>query len=272
MSRLAGKVAIVTGGAGGIGRAVCEAMASEGASVVVADTSTQGVEEVAAAIRELGGAAIGLVADVSNRSDVEALVSGAEVEFAVPSIVFHSAGITSGAGSTGLLDLTDADWDRIIGVNLRGTFLVSQTVARRLVAARQGGSIIAVSSIGAERPMFGSPAYHTSKAGVSGLTRALAVNLAHHGIRANGIAPGYIATPMLQDVLSEDQESVLRSRVPIGRLGIPADLTGVAVFLASDESSYITGQILGVDGGALVLGWTPAQRSTSLAANPGGEV
>jgi glucose 1-dehydrogenase len=272
MNRLDGKVAIITGGAGGIGRAVSEAMAAEGASVVVADVSAERAEEVAAAILELGGAAIGCAADVSDRAEVEALVGTAESAFGVPSVVFHSAGITNAGGPTGLLELSDTDWDRIVAVNLRGTFLVSQAVARRLVAVGQGGSIITVSSIGAQRPMFGSPAYHTTKAGVSGLTRALAINLAHHGIRANGLAPGYIATPMMRDVMSEDQESVLLSRVPMARLGVPADLTGVAVFLASDASSYITGQILGVDGGALVLGWTPAQRSTSVAANSGGEV
>ena len=272
MKRLDDKVAIVTGGAGGIGRAVCEAMAAEGASVVVADISATGAEEVATVIQELGGAAIGCAADVSERADVEALVAAAESAFAVPSIVFHSAGITNAGGPTGLLELADTDWDRIIDVNLRGTFLVSQVVARRLVLSGEGGSIITVSSIGAQRPMFGSPAYHTTKAGVSGLTRALAVNLAHHGIRANGIAPGYIATPMMQDVMSEDQEETLLSRVPMARLGVPADLTGAAVFLASDESSYITGQILGVDGGAFVLGWTPAQRSATAATNRDGEV
>jgi glucose 1-dehydrogenase len=271
MKRLDGKVAIVTGGGGGIGRAVCEAMAAEGASVVVADVSSTAAEEVAGAIRELGGAAIACAADVSERIDVEALVAAAESTFAVPSIVFHSAGITGTGGPTGLLELGDSDWDRIVDVNLRGTFLVSQAVARRLVACGQGGSIITVSSIGAQRPMFGSPAYHTTKAGVSGLTRALAVNLAHHGIRANGLAPGYIATPMMRGVMSEDQESTLLSRVPMARLGVPADLTGAAVFLASDESSYITGQILGIDGGAAVLGWTPAQSSAAVVVDPGGE-
>jgi glucose 1-dehydrogenase len=269
MSRLDGKVAIVTGGAGGIGRAVCEAMAAEGASVVVADLSGAAADEVAAAIRELGGAAIGCAADVSERMDVEALVATAESEFSVPSIVFHSAGITNAGGPTGLLELADTDWDRIVDVNLRGTFLVSQAVARRLVACGKGGSIITVSSIGAQRPMFGSPAYHTTKAGVSGLTRALAVNLAHHGIRANGLEPGYIATPMMRGVMSDNQEATLLSRVPMARLGVPADLTGAAVFLASDESCYITGQILGIDGGAAVLGWTPAQSPATAIVDRG---
>jgi NAD(P)-dependent dehydrogenase (short-subunit alcohol dehydrogenase family) len=259
MNRLEGKVAIVTGGAGGIGRAAALAMAAEGARVVIGDISADGAEEAAAAIQELGGAAIARSVDVSIRADVEALTSAAEAAYGVPSIAFCCAGTTTAGGQTGLLELTDAEWDRVVDVNLRGTFLTSQVLARRLVAAGEGGSIITVSSIGAERPMFGAPAYHTTKAAVSGLTRALAVNLAHHGIRANGIAPGYIATPMLLSLLDEEREELLRSRVPMARLGQPDDLAGALVFLASDESAYVTGHILHVDGGAFVMGWTPAQ-------------
>jgi NAD(P)-dependent dehydrogenase (short-subunit alcohol dehydrogenase family) len=152
----------------------------------------------------------------------------------------------------------------VVDVNLRGTFVTSQVVAQRLVAIGEGGSILTVSSIGAQRPMFGAPAYHTTKAGVSGLTRALAVNLAHHGIRVNAIAPGYIATPMMLALLDDEREATLLSRVPMHRLGVPDDLVGAAVFLASDESAYVTGHILHVDGGAFVLGWTPAQSSPHL--------
>jgi NAD(P)-dependent dehydrogenase (short-subunit alcohol dehydrogenase family) len=261
MSRLRGKVAVVTGGAGAIGLAVAKAMAAEGASVVVADLSAESAEVAAGAIRDAGGAAIGVAADVSVRSDVEALADAAEEAFGVPSVAFCSAGITSAGGSTELLELTDHEWDRVVAVNLRGTFLTSQIVAQRLVRAEAQGSIITVSSIGAQRPMIGAPAYHTTKAAVSGLTRALAVNLARYGIRANGIAPGYIATQLLMDVLGEEPEraEALLSRVPARRFGETSDLTGAAVFLASDESAYVTGEVLHVDGGALVLGWTPAQ-------------
>jgi NAD(P)-dependent dehydrogenase (short-subunit alcohol dehydrogenase family) len=260
MNRLAGKVAIVTGGAGAIGQAVAQAMAAEGASIVIGDRRAERAEAAAAAVRTAAGAAIGVAADVSVRSDVEALADAAEEAFGVASVAFCSAGITSAGGSTELLELTDDEWDRVVAVNLRGTFLTSQVVAQRLVRAGARGSIITVSSIGAQRPMFGAPAYHTTKAAVSGLTRALAVNLAHHGIRANGIAPGYIATEMLMNVLgSGDRAGALVSRVPMGRLGETSELTGAAVFLASDESTYVTGQVLHVDGGALVQGWTGSQ-------------
>ena len=258
MSRLAGKVAIVTGGAGAIGHAVAQAMAAEGAAVVIGDLERERAEAAAAAIRDAGGRAAGVAVDVSVRSDVEALAGVAEAEFGVASVLFCSAGITSAGGSPELLELTDAEWDRVMEVNLRGTFLASQTVARRLVRAGAPGSIITVSSVGAERPMFGAPAYHTTKAAVAGLTRALAVNLAHHGIRANSIAPGYIATELLMNVLGERADALL-SRVPMRRLGETSDLTGAAVYLASDESAYVTGQVLHVDGGAAVLGWTAAQ-------------
>jgi NAD(P)-dependent dehydrogenase (short-subunit alcohol dehydrogenase family) len=271
MSRLEGKVAIVTGGAGAIGRAVAEAMAAEGASIVVGDLTSESAEAAAAAIRAAGGEAIGVAVDVSLRSDVEALADAAEDAFGVATVAFCSAGITGAGGSTALLELTDEEWDRVVAVNLRGTFLTSQIVAQRLVRAGAPGSIITVSSIGAQRPMFGAPAYHTTKAAVSGLTRALAVNLAHHGIRANAIAPGYIATELLMDVLGTDPErtEALLSRVPARRFGETEDLTGAAVFLASDESSYVTGQVLGVDGGALVLGWTAAQPRASGAPGAG---
>jgi NAD(P)-dependent dehydrogenase (short-subunit alcohol dehydrogenase family) len=192
MTRLAGRVAVVTGGAGGIGRVVAEAFAAEGASVAVADTSGEAAQDVADGIGAAGGVALSVQADVSVRADVEALVRLATGAFGVPDIAFCSAGITTAGGDPALLELTDEEWSRVFAVNVTGTFLTSQVIARALVDAAKGGSIITVSSIGGQRPMFGVPAYHTTKAAVAGLTRALAVNLAHHGIRANSIAPGYI--------------------------------------------------------------------------------
>lgn len=262
MNRLLGKVALITGGAGGIGRATAEMMANEGARVVVADRFLERAEEAAAAIRADGGEAIAVGGDVSIRSDVDAMADAAEAAFGPVSVLVCTAGITTGGGATTFLELSDDEWDSVFNVNLRGTFLCSQVVARRLVEAGIGGSIITLSSIGGTRPMYGVPAYHTSKAAVSGLTRALAVNLAHHGIRANAIAPGYILTDMIRGVLTQEElYDTLKSRIPDGRLGEAEEVAAVAVFLASDEASYVTGQVLHVDGGAQVLGWTPSQGS-----------
>jgi glucose 1-dehydrogenase len=269
MSRLDGKVAVVTGGARGIGRTLAEAMAREGASVVIADISSDTAEATAAGINAEGGAAIAVSLDVSVRPEVDALMDATESAFGTPSVLVCSAGITTGGGDTGFLEISDDEWDRVFAVNLRGTFLCGQAAARRMVASGTRGSIITLTSIGAERPMFGVPAYHTSKAAVSGLTRAMAVNLAHHGIRANALAPGYILTDLMRSVLGDDASTAatIVNRVPMGRLGEPDELVGAAIFLASDESAYMTGHVLHLDGGAYVLGWTSAQRT----AVPGGE-
>lgn len=260
MSRLTGKVAVVTGGASGIGRAVAEAMAAEGAKVAIGDRSGAGAAEAAAAIEAAGGSAIGMAADVTVRDDVEALAGAAQDGFGTPSVVFCSAGIIGAGGSSDFLELTDAEWSRVLEVNLGGTFVTSQVCARLMVAAGIGGSIVTVSSIGVERPAGGATAYHASKGGVVGLTRALAVNLAPHRIRVNAIAPGHILTGMTQDVVEDSAvEEAVVSRVPAHRMGVPEDLAGVAVLLASDAADYVTGQTIHVDGGALVLGWTPSE-------------
>jgi NAD(P)-dependent dehydrogenase (short-subunit alcohol dehydrogenase family) len=271
MSRLAGKVAIVTGGGRGIGRTLAQAMAGEGASVAIADISADLAETAAAAINDAGGSAIAVSLDVSVRSEVDALMDATESAYGTPSVLVCSAGITTAGGEMGFLEISDEEWDRVFAVNLRGTFLCSQTAARRMVARGTRGSIITLTSIGAERPMFGVPAYHTSKAAVSGLTRAMAVNLAHHGIRANALAPGYILTELMRSVLYDDERTAaIVNRVPMGRMGEPDELVGAAVFLASDESAYVTGHVLHLDGGANVLGWTSAQTPVVPAAGGGG--
>jgi NAD(P)-dependent dehydrogenase (short-subunit alcohol dehydrogenase family) len=256
MGRLDGKVAIVTGGARGIGRAAAEAMAAQGARVVVADLSGELARAVAADIAAAGGTALGHAVDVTRRQQVEALVTAAEEAYGTPSVLCASAGIV---GEPDFLDLSDGDWARMLDVNLTGTFLAVQACARRMVAAGVGGSIVTVSSIGAERPALGATAYHASKGAIVGLTRALAVNLARHQIRVNAIAPGYIETRMMGD-LAGDPEGMrtLLDRIPLGRVGAAEDLGGVVAFLAGEEAGYLTGQVLTVDGGAAVLGWTGA--------------
>jgi NAD(P)-dependent dehydrogenase (short-subunit alcohol dehydrogenase family) len=187
------------------------------------------------------------------------MVATAVSSFGTPDILVCCAGITHVAEQHGFLELTDEEWDAVLGINLRGTFLCTQIVARRLVASGRPGSLITVSSIGASRPSFGVPAYHASKGGVTGLTQALAVNLAPHRIRANGLAPGYILTDMTREGLDDPElYRVLLSRITLYRMGDPGELAGAAIFLASDESAYMTGQLLHIDGGALVHGWVPA--------------
>jgi NAD(P)-dependent dehydrogenase (short-subunit alcohol dehydrogenase family) len=255
--RLEGKVAVVTGGARGIGRAIAEGMAREGALTVIADRA---VDEATAA--GTSSIAESYQVDVSVRSEVEGLVEAVATSHGTPAVVVCCAGIISVAEPQGALELTDEEWDGIIDVNLRGTFLCAQAVARRLVAERRPGSIITVSSIGASRPTSGAPAYHASKGGVVGLTRSLAVNLAPHGIRVNCLAPGYILSDMTRESLDDaETEKLVLDRIPLGRMGKPEDLAPAAVYLASDESAYVTGQVHFVDGGAVVLGWTPAARA-----------
>lgn len=258
MPRLERKVAIVTGGARGIGRAIALGMAHEGACVVIGDRLPSAAQQTAHGIEGAGGAALAVAVDVAVRAEVEALAATTVARFGTPDILVTCAGITHTSDAPGFLDLTDVEWAAVLDVNLRGTFLCAQVVARQMVADGRPGSIITVSSIGASRPTVGYPAYQASKGGVEGLTRALAVNLAPYGIRANGLAPGYILTDMTRDALEPEIHATIANRIPLRHMGDPADLVGAAVYLASDEARYTTGQILCIDGGAVVLGWTPA--------------
>jgi NAD(P)-dependent dehydrogenase (short-subunit alcohol dehydrogenase family) len=256
--RLESKTAIVTGAARGIGRAIAEALAREGACLVLADRNHEEAKRVAAAIGGRGPA-LALPVDVAVREDVEAMVADTAEAFGPPDVLVTCAGILGVRELQGLLELTDNEWDGVLDVNLRGTFLCAQAFARTVVAQGRSGSIVTVSSIGATRPTDGAPAYHASKGGVEALTRSLAVNLAPHGIRVNAIAPGYIVTDMTRQGLDDiGTWTAIHNRIPLGRMGHATDLAGAAVYLASEEAAYVTGHVLAVDGGALVLGWTPA--------------
>lgn len=252
--RLKDKVVVVTGAAQGLGRACAECMAAEGAKIVVSDMNAEGGETVAAAIRDAGGEARFIACDVGDKAQVEALVAGAVETFGRLDSAVANAGIVNFAD---FLDLAEADFDAVLRVNLKGVFLTGQAAARQMVKQGGGGTIINMSSINAVVAIPNIVPYVTAKGGVNQLTKAMALSLADKGIRVNGIGPGSIMTEMLKSVANDKaaMHKVL-ARTPMGRAGEPSEIGKVAVFLASEDSSYMTGEIVYVDGGRLALNYT----------------
>lgn len=251
--RLAGKVAVVTGAARGIGRACAACMAAEGAKVVLSDIDSAGGETAAAAIRDSGGEARFIACDVGDRAQVEALIAGTITAFGRIDSLVANAGIVHAAE---FLELDETDFDRVLRVNLKGVFLCGQAAAREMV--KQGsGTIINMSSVNARLAIPTILPYVVAKGGVNQLTAAMALALADKGIRVNGIGPGSIATELAQAVLNDPHKRHgALSRTPMGRFGEPEEIGRIAVFLASDDSSYITGQTIYADGGRLPLNYT----------------
>ncbi|MEX0405775.1 SDR family oxidoreductase [Aquibium sp. LZ166] len=254
---LDGKVAIVTGAAGGIGYAIAERFLREKAKVVIADVDA---EKGAAAEKDLGrlGEVQYMKVDVGRRLDVHNLVAAAIDSYGDIDILVNNAGIVHGAD---FLDLTEEDFDRVLSVNLKGTFLTGQAVARHMVEKVNNGgtpgSIVNMSSINAVFAIANQVPYSVSKGGVNQLTKAMALSLAPYRIRVNAIGPGSIMTDMLSSVNSDPAgRNRILSRTPLGRIGEPAEIAAIAVFLASDEASYITGQTIYADGGRLPLNYT----------------
>lgn len=254
---LENKVAIVTGGAKGIGLATARRFAADGARVVIADVNedagSKAVEEVGAL-----GAVRFVRCDVGDKADVESLVAGTVQSWGSIDVLFNNAGIVHGAD---FLDLTEADFDRVLRVNLKGAFLVAQAVARQMVkqieAGGRPGAIVNMSSVNAVFAIANQVPYSISKGGISQLTKVMALSLAPHGIRVNAIGPGSIMTEMLASVNSNPEAlNRVLSRTPLGRIGDPSEIAAIAVFLASDEASYITGQTIYADGGRLPLNYT----------------
>jgi NAD(P)-dependent dehydrogenase (short-subunit alcohol dehydrogenase family) len=254
---LEGKVAIVTGGAKGIGRAIARRFLEEGARVVVAD-----VDEDAGslAVTELGGlGAVRFVAcDVGERLDVHNLLAAAIDAFGNVDVLVNNAAVLVRAN---FLELEEADFDRVLKTNLKGAFLCGQAVARHMVErVRDGhaaGAIVNLSSVNAVFAIADQVPYSVSKGGINQLTKVMALALAPHGIRVNAIGPGSINTDMLASVMSNaEARSRILSRTPMGRLGEPAEIAAIAAFLASDQASYITGQTIYADGGRLPLNYT----------------
>ena len=245
MQRFNGKVAFITGGARGIGRATAEAFAAEGARVIVADVDAGSAEATA---RALGGGAIGLGLDVADAASVKAAVATALSKAERIDVLVNNAGITRDAS---LLKTSDEAWDQVIAVNLTGTFLMTREVAPHMVA-RGSGAIVNASSIVGIYGNFGQTNYVATKSGVIGMTRVWARELGRKGVRVNCIAPGFIATDMTAKMPEEVLEG-MKKKTPLGRLGKPEDVARAYLFLASDDASFVNGQVLGVDGG-LVAG------------------
>lgn len=253
--RLRDKVALVTGAAQGIGLACATAFAQEGARVVLADVNELAVKRAAAKLHEGGAHVLGIHCDVSRKHDAQRAVSAAVDAYGHIDIALANAGITHAAE---FLDLEEEDFDRVLGVNLKGVFLVGQLAARQMVRRGAGGAIVNMSSVNAVLAIPNQVPYVVSKGGVNQLTKVMALALAPHGIRVNAIGPGTILTELARNAVlgNEEAEKKILSRTPLGRMGEPEEIARVAVFLASEESSYITGQTLYPDGGRLALNYT----------------
>jgi NAD(P)-dependent dehydrogenase (short-subunit alcohol dehydrogenase family) len=246
--RLDDSVALIIGGAGGLGQAMARGLAEAGATVAVADVDAGAAGEVASAIRRAGSKTWSAAVDVTARTDVERLVADAEAALGPIGVLVNSAGITRRGAAA---DFAPADWDRIIAVNLTGVFTACQVVGRRMLE-RSTGSIVNIASIAGHIGLPGTIAYTASKGGVVMLTRGLAVEWASRGVRVNAIAPSWFETSLGGLVHREPEyEARAMRRVPMGRMGTPDELVGTVVYLASEASRMVTGHVLAVDGGTL---------------------
>jgi len=247
---LEGRVALVTGAgrAGkGIGRAICTALACQGVKIAIADFVEEAAESVAEECRQIGVEAISLKVDVANTEDTERIVQLVVDKFGKIDILVNNAGITR---DQLLLRMSEAEWDAVLDTNLKGTFNCTRAVAKHMMRARSGRIVNMASVMG----LIGNPGqanYSSSKAGVIGFTKAIAKELGSRGITVNAIAPGFIETVMTEELSQQVRDSI-SARIPLVRLGTPEDVADVTVFLCSEASSYITGQVINVDGGMVM--------------------
>jgi 3-oxoacyl-[acyl-carrier protein] reductase len=255
MGKLTGKIAIVTGGASGIGKAITMILSKEGASVVVADINLQMAEETAAEIKTSGREAVAVKTDVSDWNDIESMAKKAIDRFGRIDILVNNAGIGRATGSLispdhALIEnLTEAEWEKVMSVNCKSVFLCCKAVAKKM-KEQKSGRIINISSVDGKTGSAGGIHYAASKAGVISLTKSLARQLASFNINVNSVAPGTIVGTMFETAWTEKEKSEDARKTALGRLGRPEEIADAVLFLASDSASYITGEILDVNGGS----------------------
>ncbi|MBI5239823.1 MAG: 3-oxoacyl-[acyl-carrier-protein] reductase [Elusimicrobia bacterium] len=242
--RLEGKAAVITGAAQGIGYAMAELFGREGASVFIVDVDEAKAAEAVGKLAAAGVPALSAKADVSRYEDCEAVVKAALEKFGKVDILVNNAGVTR---DNLVMRLADADWDLVLGINLKGVFNFTKAVARPMLKAR-AGRIINIASIVGQQGNAGQANYSASKGGVIALTKTCAREFASRGVLVNAIAPGFIRTRMT-DAIPEEAKKKLLEAILLGRMGEPEDIARAALFLAGEDSSYITGQVLGVNGG-----------------------
>jgi NAD(P)-dependent dehydrogenase (short-subunit alcohol dehydrogenase family) len=256
---LENQVAVVTGAAQGIGAACAERLSQDGAAVALWDVDDARGEALARSLVERGRRAIYRHCNVASKAEVDAALAATLAEFGRVDALINNAGIFKAAN---FLDITEADWDAVIDVNLKGAFLVGQAVARAMLANPdgRGGAIVNMSSVNGVMAIPSIASYNASKGGVNQLTRVMALALADHHIRVNAVAPGTIATELAKNAVLGGDEAKARimSRTPMKRLGEPSEIADVCAFLVSSASSYMTGEIVYIDGGRLTLNYTVA--------------
>ena len=244
---LQNKVALVTGGAQGIGKTISEELVRNGAHVVLGDVNLEGAQATAEAINNSGGSASAVKIDVSNPAEVKQVFDSIMKDKKPVDILINNAGITRDGL---MIRMKEVDWDIVLNINLKGTFLCSQQAAKQMMK-QKSGVIVNIASIVGGMGNFGQANYSASKAGVIGLTKTLAREVASRGIRVNAVAPGFIDTEMTR-VLDESVRQSLIEQIPLAKLGLPEDVARCVAFLVSDRSSYITGQVINVNGGMLM--------------------
>jgi len=245
---LKGQVALVTGASRGIGQAIAIELARLGATVIGTATSQTGVTAINAALKDVSGAGEGLVLDVRHAEGILAVVEDIKTRYSAVSILVNNAGVTRDTLS---MRMRDEDWDEVMDTNLKSVFRLSRAVMRDMMKARMG-RIINIGSVVGTTGNAGQANYAAAKAGLVGMTKALAQEVASRGITINVVAPGFVVTPMT-DVLGEAQRTKLTESIPLRRLGQPSDIAGAVAYLASDEAGWVTGATLHVNGGMAMI-------------------